>query len=225
MCGVATATDPQWWYKGAIMKKLLCMLFVAAPLFAAAAPMTNDDVIKMVKGGLGEATVLQAIDAAEPNFDTSPEALVRLKQGGVSDTVIQRIIARRGAAPAAAPAAAAAKAPAAPACPECGTITGIREINKPGKGTGLGAVGGAVVGGVLGRAVGGREHRTAGTVVGAAGGAVAGHMIEKKAREGKTFEIGVRFDDGTSRVFMQDTHPSWAAGARVKLVNGALTPL
>ena len=78
---------------------------------------------------------------------------------------------------------------------------------------------------MLGRQLGGKDHRTAGTVVGAAGGAVAGHMIEKRARSGKTFEIGVRFDDGSSRVFTQETHPSWKSGDRVRLVNGALAPM
>ena len=203
------------------MKKLLLSLLLCIPFLAFAAPMTNDDVIKMVKGGLSDATVAQAVDSAEPGFDTSPDGLVKLKQGGVSDAVIQRIMARKPGAPAAATAPAAA----APVCRECGTITGIQEINKPGQGTGLGSVAGGVVGGVLGRAVGGRDHRTAGTVIGAAGGAVAGHMIEKKAREGKTFEISVRFDDGSARVFTQDTHLSWNTGARVKVVNGALSSL
>jgi outer membrane lipoprotein SlyB len=212
------------------MKRLLRSLLLclwALPFAAAAAPMTNDDVIKMVKGGLGEATVLQAIAAAEPGFDTSPDGLVKLKQGGVSDAIIQRIIARPGAPAVAAPAAAPA-APAhaaAPACPECGTVTGIREINKPGSASGVGAVAGGVLGGVLGRSLGGSNHRTAGTLVGAAGGAFAGHMIEKRAKEGKTFEIGVRFDDGTSRTFNYDAIPAWQAGSRVKLVNGALAPM
>ena len=197
------------------MKKLLlALLLAAAPLAAKAAPMTNDDVIKMVKSGLGEAIVLQSIDAAEPKFDTSPDGLVKLKNGGVSDKVIQHLMAKTPGAPA-----------AAPSCPECGTVTGVREVKKPGKASGVGAVAGGVVGGVLGNAIGGSHHRTAGTLVGAAGGAVAGHMIEKKATEGKTFEIGVKFDDGTTRTFHQDTHPSWTAGSRVKLVNGALTPL
>lgn len=197
------------------MRKILVAILLGAPLAALAAPMTNDDVIKMVKGGLAEATVLQAIDGAEPAFDTSPDGLVKLKQGGVSDKLIQHILTRKpGSAPA-----------AAPACPECGTITGIREIDKPGKATGLGAVAGGVVGGVLGRSIGGRDHRTAGTVVGAAGGAVAGHMIEKKAREGKTFEIGVRFDDGRTQVFHQDTHPSWNTGDRVRVKDGVLAPI
>lgn len=209
------------------MRKLLAVLLLLLPFAATAAPMTNDDVIKMVKGGLGEATVLQAIDAAEAGFDTSPDGLVKLKGGGVSDTVIQRIIARKSSAPAASTPVAATQQPVAAAsvCRECGTVTGVREIDKPGQASGVGAVAGGVLGGVLGRQIGGSNHRTAGTVLGAVGGGLAGHQIEKSAKSGKTWEIGVRFDDGNSRVFTQDTYPASNTGARVRLVNGALAPL
>ena len=200
------------------MRHLLISLLLAFPLAANAAPMTNDDVIKMVKGGLNDATVLQAIDAAEPGFDSSPDGLVKLKQGGVSDAVIQRILGRKSASPVPAPVAKAS------GCPECGTVTGIREIEKPRK-IGAGTAAGAAIGGLLGYAVGGNRHRTAGTVVGAAGGAVAGNVIENKAGEGKTYEIGVSFDDGSSRSFHQESHPAWHQGSRVRLVNGALAPL
>jgi outer membrane lipoprotein SlyB len=200
------------------MKRLLLSIALLLPLAALAAPMTNDDVIKMVKGGLGESTVLQAIDGSEPNFDTSPDGLVKLKQGGVSDAVIQRIMARKSGAP------AASSPPKAPACAECGTVTGIREVEKPRK-VGAGTATGALIGGVLGYAVGGSGHRAAGTVVGAAGGAVAGNVIENRAGENRTFEIGVQFDDGSSRVITQDSHPSLRQGSRVKLVNGALTSI
>ena len=215
------------------MRNLLAVFLLLIPFAATAAPMTNDDVIKMVKGGLGEATVLQAIDAAEAGFDTSPDGLVKLKGGGVSDTVIQRVIARKGTAPAvavapaaplAAPPAAAPVTAAASVCRDCGTVTGVREINTPGQPSGIGAVAGGVLGGVLGRQIGGSNHRTAGTVIGAVGGGVAGHQIEKQAKSGKSWEIGVRFDDGNSRSFTQDTHPSWNMGSRVRLVNGALAP-
>jgi outer membrane lipoprotein SlyB len=194
------------------VRNLVLAILLALSGAAFAAPMTNDDVIKMVKGGLGEATVIQAIDAADGGFDTSSDGLVKLKQGGVSDAVIQRILAKKGGAPAAA------------ACRECGTVTGIREIDKPRK-IGAGTAAGAAIGGVLGYAIGGHSHRTAGTVVGAAGGAVAGNVIENKAGANKTYEIGVLFDDGSSRSFHQDSHPSWHQGSRVKLVNGALTSL
>lgn len=199
------------------MRRIAILLALLAPAVALAAPLTNDDVIRMVKGGLAEATVLQAIDSAQPAFDTSPDGLVRLKQAGVNDAVIQRIIARQSAGTAAASPAAA--------CPGCGTVTAIREIDKPGQATGVGAVAGAVVGGIVGRQIAGRDSRTAGTVVGAVGGGIAGHMIEKKAREGKTWEISVRMDDGAQRVFLQDSHPSLSAGSRVRVVDGALAPL
>ena len=196
------------------MKKLLLALLLFAPLLSFAAPMSNDDVIKMVKGGLGEATVIQAVNAAEPGFDTSPDGLVKLKQGGVNDHIIQQIIGRGSAAPAA----------KAPSCPQCGTVTGIREIEKPRK-VGAGTATGAVIGGVLGYAIGGHNNRGVGTAVGAVGGGVAGNVIENRAGENKTYEIGVLFDDGSSRSFHQDSHPSWSQGSRVRLVNGALAPL
>ena len=197
------------------MKNILLTLLLALPGLVLAAPMTNDDVIKMVKGGLGEATVIQAIDGADTKFDTSADGLLKLKQGGVSDAVIQRMLAKKSGAPAAAK---------APACPECGTVTGIREIEKPRK-YGAGTATGAVIGGVLGYAAGGPRHRGAGTVVGAAGGAVAGNVIENRAGANNTFEIGVRFDNGTSRVFHQESHPGWTQGSRVKLVDGVLTTI
>jgi len=191
------------------MKNLIFALLLW-PLVALAAPMTNDDVIKMVKGGLGDATVLQAIEGAEPAFDTSPDGLVKLKQGGVSDAVIQRILGRKNTTTS--------------ACANCGTVTGIREIEKPRK-VGTGTAAGAVIGGVLGYAIGGHNNRGVGTVVGATGGAVAGNVIENKAGENRTFEIGVHFDDGSSRIFTQETHPSLRQGSRVRVVNGVLGPL
>ena len=196
------------------MRRLFVFLLLAAPFAVLAAPMTNDDVIKMVKGGLGEATVIQAINSAEPRFDTSTDGLIKLKQGGVNDKIIQQIISRNAGAPAA----------KAPACPECGTVTGIREIEKPRK-YGAGTATGAVIGGVLGYAAGGSHHRGAGTVVGAAGGAVAGNVIENRAGANNTYEIGVRFDDGRTGVYHQDSHPGWSQGSRVKVVNGALTSM
>jgi len=201
-----------------IRSLLLCVALGAMGIVPAqAAPMTNEDVIKMVKGGLGEATVIQAVQGAENGFDTSPDGLIKLKQGGVSEKVIQEILGKKSGAPAPSPQAKAA-------CPQCGTVTGIREIDKPRK-YGAGTAAGAAIGGLLGYAAGGHNHRTAGTVVGAAGGAVAGNVIENRAADNKTFEIGVLFDDGSSKSFHMESHPAWKQGSRVKLVNGGLQSL
>jgi outer membrane lipoprotein SlyB len=147
--------------------------------------------------------------------------LVKLKGAGVSDTVIQRLMSRKGVAPA----AMTTTAPSTAACHECGTVTGIQEHSKAGQASGVGAVAGGVVGGVLGRNLGGSKHRTAGTLLGAVGGGLAGHQIEKSSKSEKTWEISVRFDDGNVRVYTLNAQPAWTTGARVRLVNGALAPL
>lgn len=50
-------------------------------------------------------------------------------------------------------------------------------------------------------------------------------LVKGGLDEAQVVEIGVRFDDGSSRIFTQDMHPSWSAGNRVRLVNGALVSM
>lgn len=224
------------------MKRLLVALLISAPLAALAAPMTNADVIKLVRSGLGEDTVIQAINAGEPAFDTSADGLVNLKQFGVTDRVIQLMISKQSGTPAQAPGTVPGLAPlpaqAAPGqpvaatpppqqqtCPDCGTITNIKEVKKKGSASGAGALTGALIGGGLGYAVGGRGHRTAGTLIGAGGGALAGNYIEKNASAGKEFRIDVRLDNGAQQTYRYDSMPNWGVGTRVRVVNGQLTSL
>jgi len=107
-------------------------------------------------------------------------------------------------------------------CAECGVIESVREIETKGEGSGLGAVGGAVVGGILGHQVGGGSGKKIATVVGAVGGAVAGNEVEKRVKSGKSYDITVRFEDGSSRVINEANAPTWRAGDRVKVVNGVI---
>jgi outer membrane lipoprotein SlyB len=124
------------------------------------------------------------------------------------------------------PAASARSAPApaqvAAACAECGVVESVREIETKGEGSGIGAVGGAVVGGVLGHQIGDGRGQDIATVVGAVGGAVAGHEIEKRVNTTKSYEITVRFQDGSSRVIHEASAPSWRTGDRVKVINGVI---
>jgi len=106
---------------------------------------------------------------------------------------------------------------AAPACTNCGTISAIREVEKKGEGTGLGAIGGAVIGGVLGNQIGHGKGKTIATVGGAAGGAYAGHQIEKSARSTKTWNVTLRMDDGTDRTITLGSAPALAVGDKVRV--------
>jgi outer membrane lipoprotein SlyB len=107
-------------------------------------------------------------------------------------------------------------------CADCGVIESIREVETKGAGTGLGAVGGAVVGGVLGNQVGDGSGRRIATVAGAVGGAVAGHQIEKHLKSNKSYEITVRYENGSSSVIHEDSAPSWRVGERVRVTNGVI---
>lgn len=122
---------------------------------------------------------------------------------------------------------AAARTHTAPAqvatkCAECGVVESIREIDVKGEGSGVGAVGGAVVGGVVGHQIGSGRGQDIATVVGAVGGAVAGHQIEKHVKSTKSYEITVRFEDGSSRVIHEASAPAWRNGDRVKVINGVI---
>lgn len=123
------------------------------------------------------------------------------------------------------PAKVASSAPARSTsikCVECGVIESVREVDTKGTGSGIGVVGGAVLGGVLGNQVGGGRGKDVMTVVGAVGGAIAGNEVEKRVKSTKSYAITVRFDDGSSRVISEANAPSWRAGDKVKIVNGLI---
>jgi len=140
---------------------------------------------------------------------------VPTSMGGISDSVMPKHSANTSRP-------VARTAPARTKCAECGVVESMREIDVRGEGTGLGAVGGAVVGGVLGHQVGSGRGNDVATVVGAVGGAVAGNQIEKHARSTKSYEITVRFDDGSSRVISEGNPPTWRTGDKVKVINGVI---
>jgi len=107
-------------------------------------------------------------------------------------------------------------------CAECGVIESTREIESRPEGTGLGAVGGAVVGGLLGNQVGGGRGKDLMTVVGAVGGGFAGNEIEKRAKSTRSYAITVRFEDGSTRVINEASAPTWRTGDKVRVVNGVI---
>ena len=73
----------------------LLIALAAATSLHAGGPTGNEDVIKLLKAGMSEILILSSIDSSEFEFDTSADALIRLKQAGASDAVIQRIVTRK----------------------------------------------------------------------------------------------------------------------------------
>ena len=58
----------------------------------AADVLTNDAVVAMVKSGLGDEVVVSKIKISQNQFDLSTQALLRLKEDGVSPAVIKAMI-------------------------------------------------------------------------------------------------------------------------------------
>jgi hypothetical protein len=88
---------------------LLCAV-VLCLVGTVALAVNNGDVVKMTKAGLDEATVVAAVRGANPaDFDTSTDALIKLKEAGVSQSVIQEMIARESGGSSAPAALGAAK--------------------------------------------------------------------------------------------------------------------
>ena len=78
--------------KQILFASMVCLLAVALASAQPQKPLTNEDVVQMVKAGFDEATTITAIDAAEPNFDTSVQGLMALKAAGVSEKVIAAML-------------------------------------------------------------------------------------------------------------------------------------
>jgi hypothetical protein len=70
---------------------LLLLVLVGTPA-KAQQPLTNQDVIQLVKGGLPESVILKAIANQPVQFDISAQALITLKAAGVSDKIIQQML-------------------------------------------------------------------------------------------------------------------------------------
>src|ERR1051325_10387839 len=60
----------------------------------AVEPLTNASVVKLVRAGFREKTVIAIIGARPVNFDLTPERLIELKKSGVTEHVILAMIAR-----------------------------------------------------------------------------------------------------------------------------------
>jgi hypothetical protein len=58
--------------------------------------LTNDDIIKLVQIKLGDSLIITKIKSSACAFDTSTDGLVRLKQAGVSDAVLQAMLEAGG---------------------------------------------------------------------------------------------------------------------------------
>jgi len=69
--------------------------------------LTNADVVKMAEAKLGDDLIISKIKSSPSNFDTSIDAILKLKDAGVSETIIKAMVEAKAAGDTAAKEAAA----------------------------------------------------------------------------------------------------------------------
>jgi hypothetical protein len=77
------------------MKKHMISLFLvlfAIPMYGQQKPLTNADVLTMVKSGLSSEIVVAKIKSSTCAFDTAPKTLADLKTSGVPNAVILAVV-------------------------------------------------------------------------------------------------------------------------------------
>jgi outer membrane lipoprotein SlyB len=128
--------------------------------------------------------------------------------------------------PGSSPSAGTAPRPADPQSVRYGYVEAVEDVNAGSSGPGLGAIGGAIAGGVLGNQIGHGSGRAAATVGGAVLGGVAGHKVEEaiRGRAGAAYRFRVRLDDGTYQTITQEQHDNLRVGDRVRIENGRVWP-
>jgi hypothetical protein len=116
--------------RAVLVLALVVVMALSLPVATSLAQevLTNDSVVQMIKAGLPESVVIAKIRSTPTKFDLRTESLVSLKKSGVSDKVLEAMMAPgspAAAAPAPAPPVAGAQAAVAPpsaGAPASGTL-------------------------------------------------------------------------------------------------------
>lgn len=81
----------RWRCGGIVIAVLLAITAVAASA-QSNRPLTNQDVVQMVRAGFQDPTIIKYIQASDVDFDLSVPAMVALKNAGVNQSLIQAML-------------------------------------------------------------------------------------------------------------------------------------
>lgn len=104
-----------------------------------------------------------------------------------------------------------------------GRVASISLVDGESSGIG-GAVLGAVLGGVIGHQIGGGTGRDVATGLGAVGGALIGRNLQKR-KDTDVYRVVVRMEDGNTRSFDYKRIDDLGVGDRVRIEGGEIVRL
>jgi len=97
---------------------------VTASLGQTQKPVTNADIVTMTKQGFDPSLIVKDIQSSVTHFDTSPQALIDLKNAGVAESVLEAMLAAKNPPGAAQPASGAAATSEGAAAESAGPLCG-----------------------------------------------------------------------------------------------------
>ncbi len=107
-------------------------------------------------------------------------------------------------------------------CKDCAFVSAVHSETRQGKSSGVGVVGGAVVGGLIGNRVGGGTGKALLTLGGAAAGGYAGNEIEKNSNKHTVWVVRLVHKDGHAQTREFSNDPQLRAGDTVASRDGRL---
>src|SRR4051812_36488605 len=81
-----------------LMSALICF-WTASIAYSQEEMMTNDEVISLATAGLNSSIIVNKIRISKSNFDTSTDALIKLKKAGISDEIINAMLEAKSGKP------------------------------------------------------------------------------------------------------------------------------
>lgn len=104
---------------------------------------------------------------------------------------------------------------------EYGTVKSVSLVTIRDDQSGLGVLGGALVGGVLGSFIGGGSGRVVGAVGGAVVGGLGGAAAEEAFNTREALEITVDLDKGNTIVVVQENDEEFFTGDKVRVLRAS----
>lgn len=87
--------------RAALFIAVLALCGVTGTFGQTQKPLTNADILNMTKQGFDPALIVKDIQSSSSDFDTSPQALIDLKNGGVDQSVMKAMLSAEATKPSA----------------------------------------------------------------------------------------------------------------------------
>ncbi len=77
--------------KVSLLAIMMILILICGPVFSEEI-LTNENIVNMVKAGLGDELILTKIGTSKNQFDVSTDAILKLKNEGANEKIIQAMI-------------------------------------------------------------------------------------------------------------------------------------